>query len=223
VPLLEQEFRRAIEHGFMDTELAEAKANILNAYQEAVKRKESRRSETLATAIASSINDATVFSTPETDLELATAALEKISVESVHSAFKQFWKAAGYHLVLSTKSEPEGALGELASRYEDSKSVEVAPPAEREAIPFAYTDFGKAGKVATTVKIEDLDATQITLSNNIRVNLKQTDFEKNRIRIFARIGSGQLSQPKDKPLLDAFASAVYDGGGLGKHSNDELS
>ena len=223
VPILEQEFRRVIQHGFLDAELTEAKANILNAYQEAVKRKDSRKSETLATAIAASINDGTVYSTPETDLELATAALEEITAESVHAAFKAFWKATGYHLVLSTKTAPEGALGDLAAFYQDSTSIEVAPPAEREAIPFAYTDFGTAGKVATTVEVEDLGITQITLANNIRINLKQTDFEKNRIRILACIGSGQLSQPQGKPLLHSFASAIYDGGGLGKHSNDELS
>ncbi len=223
VPLLEQEFRRVLEHGFMDAELAEAKANILNAYQEAVKQKESRKSETLATAIARTINDATVFSTPEKDLELATTALDGITTESVHTAFQDFWKASGYHLVLSTKTEPEGALEELAALYEDSKGVVVVPPAEREAIPFAYTDFGNAGEVATSVEVDDLDVTQITLANNIRINLKQTEFEKNRIRILARIGTGQLSQPDSMPLLDAFASAIYDGGGLGKHSNDELS
>ncbi len=223
VPVLEQEFRRVIQHGFLDAELAEAKANILNTYQEAVKRKDSRRSETLATAIASSINDGTVYSTPETNLELASAALEEITVESVHAAFEDFWKSTGYHLVLSTKTEPEGALGDLAAMFQDSTGTEVAPPAQREAIPFGYTDFGIAGSVATTVEAEDLGVTQITLANNIRINLKQTDFEKNRIRILARIGTGQLSQPQGKPLLHSFASAIYDGGGLGKHSNDELS
>lgn len=223
VPLLEQEFRRVLEHGFSEAELAEAKANLLNAYQEAVKRKETRKSETLATAIARSINDGTVYSTPETDLELASAALDGITAESVHGEFKEFWKASGYHLVLSTKAEPEGALGDLAASYQDSTSVVVLPPAAREAVPFAYTDFGKGGKVATTVEVEDLDVTQITLANNVRINLKQTNFEKNRISILARIGTGQLSQPEGMPLLDNFASAIYDGGGLGKHSNDELA
>ncbi|MFN5737395.1 MAG: M16 family metallopeptidase, partial [Akkermansiaceae bacterium] len=37
--ILEQEFRRALTHGFTEAELNEAKANLLNAYQEAVKRR----------------------------------------------------------------------------------------------------------------------------------------------------------------------------------------
>lgn len=223
LPILEQEFRRALEHGFTEAELAEAKANILNSYREAVKQKESRKSETLATALARSINDGTVFSTPETDLEIVTKAIDEITVELVNQGFKTFWEAPGHHLVLSTKTAPEDATETLASIYKESSEVPVEPPAAREAIPFAYTDFGKPGEIAETTEVKDLGITQLVLGNNVRINLKQTDFEKNRIRMLARIGTGKLSQPEGKPMLDAFAQAVYDGGGLGKHSNDELS
>ena len=68
----------------------------------------------------------------------------------------------------------------------------------------------------------DLGITQLVLSNAIRVNLKPTDFEKGRILMLARIGSGQLSEPAGKPMLETFATAVFEGGGLGKHSVDEL-
>jgi zinc protease len=223
LPILEQEFRRALQHGFTEAELGEAKANILNAYQEAVKRKDSRKSETLATAIAGSVNDRTVFSTPETDLEIASKSLEGITVEMVNKGFNAFWEAPGYHLVLSTKQAPGDGTKTLAALFQESTGVAVEPPAAREVTPFAYTDFGKPGKVGKTTEVKDLGATQLVLANNVRINLKKTDFEKNRISMLARIGSGKLSQPKDKPMLDSFAQAIYDGGGLGKHSNDELS
>jgi len=38
LPVLEQEFRRALEHGFTQAELDEAKANVLNSLEQAVKR-----------------------------------------------------------------------------------------------------------------------------------------------------------------------------------------
>ena len=223
VPVLEQEFRRAIEHGFTEAELSEAKAKLLNAYEEAVKRKDSRKSETIATAIAGAVNDGTVYSTPEKSLEIASKALEEATPEKVQDEFVKFWDAPGHHLVLSTKVEPEGATTALSAAWQESTGTPVDPPAAREVIPFGYTDFGKAGTVADTSTVEDLGVTQLTLSNNIRVNLKPTDFEKNRIHISARIGSGQLSQPKDSPMLDSFATAIFNAGGLGKHSNDELS
>ena len=223
VPVLEQELRRAKQHGFTEAELSEAKANLLNAYREEVKRKDTRKSDSLATAIASSVNQGSVFSTPEADLALAEEILNGITVAEVHADFVKFWEAPGYHLVLSTKKAPEDAAETLAKLYEKSADTAVEPPAARAMIPFGYTDFGTSGTIASTAEIEDLEITQIKLANNIRINLKKTDFEKNRIRMMARIGTGQLSQPKDSPMLDKFANAVFDGGGLGKHTNDELS
>ncbi|MGJ8632599.1 MAG: M16 family metallopeptidase [Luteolibacter sp.] len=223
VPVLEQEFRRAIEYGFTEAEISEAKAKLLNSYEESVKRQDTRKSETIATAIAGSVNDGTVFSTPEKNLEVALKALEETTSEKVHNEFVEFWQAPGHHLVLSTKTEPEGAATALSATWQESTGTPVDPPAAREIVPFAYTDLGEAGTVADTIQVEDLGVTQLTLSNNIRVNLKPTDFEKNRIHISARIGTGQLSQPKDSPMLDSFATAIFNAGGLGKHSNDELS
>ena len=223
VPVLEQELRRAKEHGFTEAELSEAKANLLNAYREEVKRKDTRKSDSLATAIASSVNDGSVFSTPEADLALSEEILNGITVAEVHADFVKFWEAPGYHLVLSTKKAPEDAAETLAKLYEKSAETAVEPPAARAMIPFGYTDFGTPGTIASTAEIKDLEITQIKLANNVRINHKQTDFEKHRIRMMARIGTGQLSQPKDSPMLDKFANAVFDGGGLGKHTNDELS
>ncbi len=222
VPIVEQEFRRATEFGFTDAELAEAKSNLLNAYQQQVKQKPTLESETIATALAKSINDGTVFSDPATDLELASKALDTIALTNVHDAFKKFWEASGYHLVLITKESPENATQDLAALFEESRGKPVEAPVARAVVPFAYTSFGKPGTVATAKEIKDLGATQLILSNQIRVNLKPTDFETGKIRLLARIGSGKLTQPKDKPMLDSFATAIFEGGGLGKHSNDEL-
>ncbi len=222
VPIIEREFRRAMEFGFTEAELAEAKSNLLNAYEQQVKQKATRKSETLATMLAKSINDGRVFSTPETNLEIAGHSLDAIDTTTCIEAFKSFWEAPGYHLMLTTKEQPENAETELAALFEDSRGTPVEAPAARAIQAFDYTDFGKPGTVTTTREVPDLGITQLVLSNQVRVNLKRTDFEQGKIRLTARIGSGKLSQPKDMPMLDAFAQAVFEGGGLGKHSNDEL-
>jgi zinc protease len=222
VPILEKEFRRALQHGFTLQELEEAKANILNSYEQAVKQKPTRKSEGIATVLARTVNDNTVFSEPETDLVIIREGLEKIDPSTCHEAFKSFWDASGFHLVLTTKEKPGNAEVELAALFEDSRGVPVEPPVTRAIPVFAYESFGKPGTVKSTKTVEGLDITQIVLSNQVRLNLKRTDFEKDRISISARIGSGKLAQPKDMPMLDAFAEAIFSGGGLGKHSNDDL-
>jgi zinc protease len=222
VPLLEQEFRRALDYGFTEAELAEAKSNLLNAYDQQVKQKATRKSDSIATVLARSINDDSVFSDPVTDLEIAKTALNGIDLAACHDSFKKFWLAPGHHLILTTKEKPENADKELASLYEESRGKPVEAPAARELVPFGYTNFGKPGTITSRKEVKDMGITQLVLSNQIRVNLKPTDFEKGKIRLLARIGSGKLTQPKDTPMLDAFATAVFEGGGLGKHSNDDL-
>jgi len=222
VPIIEQEFRRAIQYGFTESELAEAKSNLLNAYEQQVKQKPSRKSEGIATVLAQMINEKSVFSEPETDLAIAKEILESIDAAACHEAFKKFWDSPGHHLVLTTKEHPADAEKELAALYEDSRGKPVEAPAARAAQVFGYTDFGPAGSVASRKEVADMKVTQLALANRIRVNLKPTDFEQGKIRLLARIGSGRLTQPRDKPMLDLFAQAVFEGGGLGKHSNEDL-
>ena len=222
VPVLEQEFRRALEFGFNESELAEAKSNILNSYEQQVKQKETRKSEGIATVLVQMLNRKRVFSEPEADLEIVRAALDEIDAAACHQAFKKFWESAGYHLVLTTKEKPENAEQELAALFEDSRGVPVEAPPARAIQVFDYVDFGKSGTVRSRNEIEDLGISQWVLSNQVRVNLKRTDFERGRIRLHARVGAGKLTMPEGMPMLDLFAQSVFEGGGLGKHSVDDL-
>ena len=222
VPVIEREFRRALEFGFSATELTEAKSNLLNRYQQEVQQESTRKSDDLADEIIKSINEQSVLSSPETDLEIAKRILAAIDSESCHKAFKKFWDAPGYFLILTTKDQPANAETDLASLFAKSRDTTVEAPAARAIQVFDYADFGKPGTVTSRKEVADLRISQCILSNKIRVNLKRTDFEHGKIRLLARIGSGKLSQPKATPMLDDVAAAVLRDGGLGKHSNDDL-
>ena len=222
VPVLEQELRRVVSFGFTEAELEEAKARFLNMAEQAVKRKDTRRSDGIAMGLINAIGQKNVFTTPDDELALAQAALEKLTTEDCHKAFNEFWDTQDLSLVLTTREAPEGTAKELEKIFLESANTELKAPEQQELAAFGYTDFGAAGTVTKTTQVDDLGATQLVLSNNVRVNYKQTDFQKNSIGITAVFGSGQLSQPADTAGLDRFASAIFGSGGLGKHSADEL-
>jgi zinc protease len=222
VAVLEQEIRRAVTYGFTQAEVDEIKAYQINALEEAVKRTATRESPGLATGIVNSVNDAVVFNHPEESLRIYREGEALITPEASHAALKGAWADTDLNLILTTKAETETTRNELEALYLASQAVEITPPAETEAQEFAYTDFGEAGTVNTQTEVEDLDFIQLTLSNNIRVNLKQTDFQKNSVSLTARFGTGKLSQPKAKTGLEMLASAYINAGGLGAHSSDEL-
>ncbi|MEI6178234.1 MAG: pitrilysin family protein, partial [Verrucomicrobiota bacterium] len=222
VPIIEQEFRRALDFGFSAAELVEAKSNLLNRYEQEVKQKTTCKSDHIATAIVKSINEQAVASSPETDLEIVRSILDASDSETCHKAFKALWEVPGYYLILTTKDNPANAAKDLAALFEASRQTPVETPAARAIQVFDYTNFGKAGTVTTRKEVADLRISQCVFSNKVRVNLKRTDFEHGKIRLLARIGAGKLSQPQATPMLDDVAAAVLQGGGLGKHSNDDL-
>ncbi|CAA6692048.1 MULTISPECIES: pitrilysin family protein [unclassified Lentimonas] len=223
VAVMEQNLRQAIEFGFTQSEVNEITANMLNAAEESAKRAATRKSPDLASSILGSINGHYVFSHPEEDLRIEQIGLANITPETCHAALKSAWATDDLNLVLTTKAEADDTVQRLTDYYQASQAIAVEPPVEIEDQDFAYTDFGPAGCIQHQTHVKDLDFIQLELCNHVHVNLKQTDFQKNSVLVTARFGYGTLTQPRDQPGLPMLASALLNGGGLGAHSNDELS
>jgi zinc protease len=106
LPVMDHEFRKALEFGFTESEFAEAKANLLNSLEQAVKSEPTMKSQSLLRAYAQALINNKVLSAPEADLEVARGILEKLDAEACHKAFRKFWAGVGMHLILSTKQAP---------------------------------------------------------------------------------------------------------------------
>jgi len=241
----DQELRRALEHGFQPAELKEAVANFTNALEQAEKTAATRRSPALADEIASSLTDKTVFTTPADDLALFAPALAKVTPDDCLTALRAAWNAPHRYVLVSGNAEigqpakasptatasaqqapspasQSSAEAQILAAYEAAHAVPVQPPEKLAGGAWAYTDFGPAGTIAQREQIKDLDITLVTFANGVRLNLKKTDFEANRIRVSTRIGTGQLTEPKNQPGLAFFSSGTFSAGGLGRHSFDDL-
>ncbi|MDR0901968.1 MAG: insulinase family protein, partial [Opitutaceae bacterium] len=96
----EQELRRALEHGFHDTELREATANILNSLEQSVRTAATRRSGSLASGLVSALVNDRVFTTPADDLALFKPALEKLTAAECLAALREAFDAPGRYLTV---------------------------------------------------------------------------------------------------------------------------
>ena len=220
--LIEQELRRALEHGFSQAELDEVSAKLVRSLEEAVKAASTRKSADIAIGISQSINDQKVFTTPATELAVFQNALPGISPEKCTTALREDWSGPDRFVAITVKEPVAEAERAIADVYQKSLATPVAAPAATSTLEFAYQTVGSPGTIRERKHHDDLGITQLVLSNNVRVNFKATDFEKNTIEMIGRFGGGKLEQPKNKPGLDFFASAVFNGGGLVAHSNDDL-
>jgi zinc protease len=219
----DQEIRRALEHGFQPAELREITANYRNGLEQAVKTAATRRSGGLASSLISSVVYDRVFTHPADELALYGPALASVTVEQCLAALREAWAEPSRFLIVNGNTTIEGdAVAAITAAYTASQAVAVAPPALIADAAFAYTDFGAPGAIARREHIADLDITQITFANGVRLNLKPTDFEAGRIRVSARFGSGRLIEPPAQRGLAWLAGNTFTAGGLGQHSADEL-
>jgi zinc protease len=219
----EQELRRALDHGFQPEELAEAVAGMKNSLEQAVRTAATRRSNALADELTGDLIDRSVTTHPSAELALYSPALVAVTPEQCTAALRATWSETGGRkiFVAGNLDLPKAAQNIIAA-YNNSRRTIVTPPPKKELAAFAYTDFGKPGKVDETKLVEDLGATLIEFKNGVRLNLKPTDFEAGRIRVSVRIGGGTLTQPRNQPGLGLLANVAFTTGGLGQHSVDDL-
>ncbi len=221
IAVIEQELRRAVEFGFTQPELDEAKANLLRRFEDSAKQMGTRQSKSLADQIASRLGSRRIFTNPADDLPRVTSTLEKITLQTCRDHLTGLWETSNETLVLvSGNAKLEDPLATIEAAYKESSSVAVTAPEERSIGEFAYAQLPGPGKIAERSEIADLEVTRLRFENNVRVNLKVTDFEDETIHVKARIGSGLIHEPE--PGLSFFVGSNFSKGGLEAHSFDDI-
>ncbi|WP_374406019.1 M16 family metallopeptidase [Pelagerythrobacter sp.] len=218
----EQEWRRAAEHGFTQGELDEQLANFELRFRTAAEQAAARQNGQLADGILNTVQRETLFVTPATRYEIFQQLRDGLTVDAVNAAFREHFALTAPLIHVSTKEPIADPESTILAAYDASMQVAVAPPADRSGAAFAYDDFGTPGAIAADTTIEDLGIRSIRFANNVRLNLKRTDFEEGRVRFQVRLGSGQLSIPADRSADAIFLSSLFGAGGLGEHGYDDL-
>jgi len=149
--------------------------------------------------------------------------LESVTAEECRESLAEVWKDSHETLLLVTGNvEIDDAEKTILATYEESQAIGVEPMAEEAVKDFSYSELPEPGKVSDRKEIEDLEITQVTFENNVRLNLKVTDFEDETIYTRIRIGGGKLEEPSDQAGLSMFTSSVFSAGGLEEHSVDDI-
>lgn len=220
----ENELRRALLHGFHDSEVAEVVATIHNGVRQAAKNAASRRSAGLANALGGSLHDQRVFTTPADDLALIEPALNALTAESCAAALRQEWSRDNRRIFLTGNLPMSAAEAEqqVSETFARAQSLPVSAPPSVSRQTWDYTRFGETGVVTSRRQVEDLDLTLVTFANGVRLNLKRTTFDTGRIGVLVKIDGGAKLEPTHKPGLVQIANSTFDAGGLGKYTTEEL-
>ena len=220
------EHLRVVQHGFTETELDRAKADLLTALETAVKEKDKTTNDEYAEELHNLFleNNAVIY------VDDYVAAVKEIipfiTSQEVAAQVERWWKTDNRVIVVSGPSEGishigrEEALGLLTAA--DTKSV--APYIDNTVEGALLAELPQKGNIVHVKKLADFDAEEWTLSNGAKVVWRHADYEKDDVALYA-FSAGGLSLYDDNDMLPAAANAgefasYY---GVGNYDNVSLN
>ena len=218
----QEEYRRAVEFGFTEAEVAEQVANLRQAIESNAASAATRSNRNFLTGALTLLSDGQVPTTPASALERFSQHEPEITPETVLAALQADLVPLDNPLIRFSGSEPpEGGELALRSGWTEGMALALEAPVETAAAEFAYTDFGAPGTVVSDTVDDRLDIRTVRFANGLMLNLKRTDLQEERVLVQLNIDGGDLLSTADNPLATALVGSLPTGG-LGAHTLDEL-
>jgi len=219
---VEQEQRRLVEHGVTQPELDREILEMRTAFEAAAARAATRQTPALAGALLSAANNNTVFSTPQTQLDIFNRTVEGLTVEPVNAAVRDAFTGHGPLAFVTAPAPIEGGEAAVAAVLEASRQIPVAAPVVQAAVEWPYSDFGTPTQPSERTEVADLGTTLVQFPNGVRLTVKPTDFTDEQILVNVAVGNGMLALPKDGSVPIFAASSAVTEGGLGRLTRSQL-
>ncbi|HTM94482.1 MAG TPA: insulinase family protein [Croceibacterium sp.] len=217
-----REYRKALSLGFTQAEIDEQVANLRTGLENSVANAATRFHGTFERAVLQMLTDDIVPTTPESGLERFEAMAGDITPANVLAALTTEAVPLADPLIrFEGRKAPEGGVEALRAAWTEAVAAPVEAGAQASLGDFGYTDFGVPGKVVSDATEPLLGIRTLRFANGVRLNLKHTDLERDRVRVEMNIDGGKMLDTRADPLATALVSSMVRGG-LGKHSFDEL-
>lgn len=216
------EYRRAMEQGFTTAEVAEQVANLRTALENNAAGADTRANASFITGALTLLQDGQVPTTPASALQRFLDHLPEITPESVLAALKEEAVPLDEPLIrFEGRTAPAGGAEALRAAWNEGMAAPLATEDGAALGSWDYTDFGAAGTVVADNVEPKLGIRTLTFANGLKLNLKRTELQQDRVSVQLNIDGGQLLNTREDPLATAMVN-VLPLGGLGKHTTDEL-
>ena len=221
------EARRAAEFGFTPTEYNRFKANYLSNLEKQYSNKDKRYNSQFVTRYVQHFLNNEPIPSIDFTYETMKQLVPMLPLDMPNEVIKELVLPTDTNLVvLNFNNEKEGAV------YPTEDGLKAAVAAGRNAKIEAYVDnvkdeplmttLPKPGKIKKEVKNDKFGYTELTLSNGVKVVLKQTDLKKDQVLLRAEgFGGEALYGLEDLANLKMFGD-VIEASGLGNFSHTEL-
>ena len=217
-----REYHRALASGFAAAEVAEQVAIIRTATQDAAGSADTRQHGAYVDLVLDLVRNDKIPSTPQSALERFEAFVPAITPDTVMAALKDEAVPLEKPLLrFQGRTPPAGGAEAIRAVWEAAMAETLDTLAAADVGAFGYGDFGPSGTVVADTVEPALGIRAIRFANGVRLNLKHTEVERDRVWVNLNLDGGDMLATRDNPLAVEMVTALP-AGGLGKHSEDEL-
>jgi zinc protease len=221
------ENERVLQHGFNESELERAKKEMLNRVEKAFKEQDKTESMRIAMQFVYHFLKDSPTPDPEQKFTLYSQYLPTISIDEINQLAKK-WLTKENRSVSITGPEKEGVplpeVNEIKALMEEIQTRDIDPYVDNvKEDPLVDESLLSTMHSPTEVSMnENINMTEWTYPNGLKVVLKHTDFKNDEILLKAVSKGGTSLYDNDKFFKAYGADRIVDQGGAGAFTNIEL-
>lgn len=211
-----EEVLRVERHGFTETELERARATLLRQFQQAVKERDKTDSRAYAAEIVRNFLEGEAMPGREAELALVEKFLPTFTLSELNALSKTLGTPSRVITVAGPTTMPKPSAAGLLQLEKQVASQDIRPFVDDAPTAPLMAAAPEPGRVAESKAIAELGVTEWKLGNGVRVIVKPTTFENDRVRVSA-FSPGGHSLVRDADFSSArYAAEVVGQGGIGQ-------
>lgn len=224
---IESALRQGVSYGFEKNELDRAKAEFLSALELEVSRSETQKSPDIAGQILTAINQKGMLISAKQRKDILEPYINSISLKDTKDILTKLWPNDPRLITLTGNASlhADDPAIEILDVYKKSSLEQISQYSQSESKAFPYLVIPDASTALIKKREENvrgLGITTVDFKNNVRLNLKPTDYKKNEVLFKVCFGEGKKSEPYIKPGLSYVSESVINKSGLGQLNADQM-
>jgi len=221
--LLEKENVR--RYGFIQSELDRAKLNLVSYMEKLLSEKDKRDSRSYIRDFTSYFLYGEDMADIEWEVNAVNDMLPKIGLKEIQNAVKNYFSYNDCIVFLTAPAEEAADLPskeQIKAIFAETEKAAITPRKDESTSGELLDDIPEKGSVTGEVTDRETGAVTLTLSNGVKVILKETKNKNNEIVMYAMAKGGTVNA-SDKEYISAdLASEMIAASGLGPYSRIEL-
>lgn len=217
---------RIKRYGFTPNEFDRVKKNYLRNLQSSVNEQDKTSSVSYVKEYQRLFLDGEASPGINWEYQFTKNHLNDITLSDISNLMGQYLASKDVDIIISAPEKEKDALPDSAAMQvwiKDVQKEEIKPFQEQDAAAVLTVNVPHSGKVVATKDIPQINATELTLSNGIRVILKPTPFKNDQV-LYGGFSPGGLSLYDQQDYdVAANASGLIGSFGLGNLNPVQLS